>query len=204
MTDSPLPEPLHTLAQIPIESFNLSEKALARLKWHGITQVSNCVLFFYNDVQGNIVEEDETLAIIMYGDIRNGMIEQGYWDTVLDDAIWQCIEQHKLYHYSQGKMIVRMHGQDVNLYAIPVEALGLSDQANERLREAYLKRIGDCVHYSLRNLKKDSKDRFGLETLRDLAGASQRIIDFIKLIYVEMEPRLMELGYWRFVEENLD
>src|SRR5687768_13742071 len=77
MSIDALPELLQQLDHIPIERLGLSDKALSVLKWHGITNLLTCIVFFYHDAH-HTSHDWSKLVAFMYDEVEPNMKIHGY------------------------------------------------------------------------------------------------------------------------------
>jgi hypothetical protein len=200
-----LPEHLERLKQISIDTLGLSENTEAILKFYGFTDFLDCIRFFFEMTLYTYAEIIDTWprhVILLFDEVKPKLIAAGYWDLVLDADMQRTLDEYKWHisHQKRAQRVAHWQGRDQNLYEIPFEHLGLSDPPFEVRRR--MKSIGNCIDHFLYLLNDDSS--YWLEVGKGADRTANRPLDFEEYMLGVAQPRLMELGYWAFVEKHVD
>ena len=202
-----LPANLERLRQIPIDTLDLSEGTQALLKWFGMTSILDCIMFFY-EIGGytylDIIDPWPRLFLLLFGEVKPQLIEAGYWSLIMDDDMRHLLDEYRYYilHEKGHQRVVNWQGRDHNLYEIPVEQLGLSD-----VRIAVHRRftsVGACIDYFLYHLGESSKYWLDIGFYEDSDEAASKPLSFEEYMLRIVQPRLVEMGLWAFVDKYID
>jgi hypothetical protein len=196
----PLPEQLERLRQISIDTLGLSESTQAVLKFYGLIDVPDCIAFFYDAAHNTDAGRPWTrLFGLMFSEVKPALIAAGYWHLVLDAEVWRIFNE-QIYEPPR-RMIVRWQGQDIDLHEISLEQLGLYDAP---LTVRFFNDIGGCINYFLYSLSSNSRYSLKINKYNNHYGESEPGPEFDEYMWGLVQPRLVEMGLWAFVEEHLD
>jgi hypothetical protein len=209
-----LRQTMNQLVNTPIEALGISETALRILKWHGYTQVWNCVQWFIQEADGKA--PPPRLHSVMRDEIAPKLKEQGLWDHVLNDE-FQRVSRNPLLGFKRPlKKIVTWDGEDVDLYQVSVEVLGLPRQTLALLTHNGFSNIGRWLDFFIANQNRPLLHRDSFKTIgrwldffianqnrpllhRD-SFKTEELAEHLRLVFDVLEPALKQKGYWRFVE----
>jgi hypothetical protein len=201
----PYPDHLERLKHISIDTLGLSESTLALLKWNGLTHVLDCIAYFYKNAQEiGGANPWPTLFRAMFGDVKPALIMAGYWDLVLDADVWQAFAEQN--YPASRQSIARWQGKDQDLGKIPIEALGLSDLPPE-LHQYFDSNVGDCLRHFIFLFSFNSGYWLAVNQYDEYLKAVElhdMAPDLEAYQFGVLLPRLVELGYWRLIEERMD
>jgi hypothetical protein len=189
-----LRQTMNQLVNTPIEALGISETALRILKWDGHTRVWNCVHWFIQEADGKA--PPPRLHSVMRDEIAPKLKEQGLWDHVLNDE-FQRVSRNLLLGFKRPlKKIVTWDGEDVDLYQVSVEVLGLPRQTLALLTHNGFSSIGRWLDFFIANQNRPLLHRDSFKT--------EELVEHLRLVFDVLEPALKQKGYWRFVEEHVD
>jgi hypothetical protein len=201
MGTMPLPEHLERLKEVSIDTLGLSQSTQALLKWHGITHVLDCIAFFCLLARHREVSDPwPRLFRLMFGDVREALIAAGYWELVLDTDVWRSIDEDQ--YDIADQRIVCWHGQDQDVYKISVRQLSLSEMPHELTRR--FANIGQCINYFLILLSGNPSHWLDIGIYNDTDKPADESFSLNKYLFRVVQPRLVEMGFWSFVEEHVD
>jgi hypothetical protein len=202
-----LPEQIERLKQISIDTLNLSESTSALIKWFNFTSILDCIVYFSEAAHYTyfeVIDPWPRLYLLLFGEVKPKLIAAGYWDLVMDTEMGRLLDEYRYYisHQKREQRIVRWQGREQNLYDIPFEPLGLSHPPNEVHRR--FASIGACIDYFFYQLGENPKYWLDIGTYKasDETAGEPLALDAYMLRVAQ--PRLVELGYWRFVEDYID
>jgi hypothetical protein len=196
----PLPEHLERLKHISIDTLDLSESTTAILKWYGITSILDCLVFFYKSAHQREIENSWLkLFAVMFGEVKPVLIAAGCWDLVLDADVWQVFREQR--DKTPRRRIVRWQSRDQDLYEIPIEQLGIP---NPPADGHFFTNVGQWIDHFQALLKGFSGYVYWLQIGMSLNSTAAEFLSVREYVFGIMQPRLVELGYWTFVEDHID
>jgi hypothetical protein len=184
-------ETLQRLYEILIETLGLSEKALRHLKSAGITSIADCVRFYFNCAHYRRDESVSRLWLFMYGEVEPKLQDHGYWSHVLNAEIWDILSDQV--NDRPRKMIVMWQDEEKDLYQVPIEELGLSDDVREAVRIFNLKTIGQWLHEYCDEYP--SFHEYGESYIAD---------DLYSMMLREILIKVQEQDGWYFIADKFD
>lgn len=199
----PLPDNLERLKHISIDTLGLSDSTSALLKWYGVISLLDCIAVFHGTVyRRDAGELWPRLFRRLFGEVKTQLVGAGYWEMLLDAEMWRALNTHQMDIYLQRskRRVVRWQDQDQDLYELPIERLGIPEPpANASL---YFTSIGECIDHFQYLLKSFSD--YWLQIGIDVDSADAKSLSVDEYIFGLVQPRLVGLGYWAFVEDYLD
>jgi hypothetical protein len=195
-----LPEHLERLKHISIDTLGLSESTEVVLKWYGLTHVLDCISQVYITIRFRRNSDPwPRIFMLLFGEVRLKLIAAGHWDLVMDAEVWRIL--HEQTYQPPIQRIVHWQGRDQDLYAIPLEQLGLYDAPFE---VRFLKDIGACINHFLYDLSSNSKHSLKIDKYNNPYREPEPDREFDEYMWGQVQPRLVEMGLWTFVEAHLD
>jgi hypothetical protein len=197
----PLPDNLERLKEVSIDTLDLSQSTQALLKWYGYTSILDCIAFFC--VMSQVIDVSRRWPKhlrVLFAEVEPALITAGYWELVLNAEVWHFFREQ--YHPLNNRRVACWQGRDINLYEIPLEQLGIADVSPSVCEQ--LNSIGRCVDHFVSVLSYDSQQWLEIEKHKNYDGSAYEPHEFHKYVFGLVQPRLVELGYWRFVEEHVD
>jgi hypothetical protein len=197
-----LPEYLERLNEISIGTLDLTESTQADLKWRGITQVLDCIAFFYTRSQEDdrgIYRVVTGLFRLMFSEVKPALIAAGYWELVLDTQVWRIFREQN--YETPPRKVVCWQGRDVDLYELPFEQLGLSDVPAEISQR--FESVGDCISYFYMCLTRELSFRLEIEKNKGVDRPAVETLHFDGYLCWVVQPRLAELGCWALIEADV-
>jgi hypothetical protein len=198
-----LPDHLERLKHISIDTLDLPESTQAFLKWYGITHVLDCIAFFYRLAhERNASRPWSRLFGLMFDEVKPALMAAGYWDLVLDAEVWHALKRHRYIRGRLDRKIVHWQGKDQNLYKIPLDRLGLADVP--ALAKRYIGSIGKCLNHFIHALRNDPEYWAEIDQNNDHYKEAVPEYGLNDYLWGVMQPRLVKLDLWAFVEEHID
>jgi hypothetical protein len=181
------------LFKTAIETLGLSDKTIAALKRVDINSVGDCLRFFiqtrneypqdrheYADKLPEFIQTKSHVPFFafMFLEVEPALKKHGYWEYIEDETKWHTLKPRV--NYSMYDNPTRA---DRYLDEIPVEFLGLSDEAVSRLNSTEITTVGECIiGYS--------------HVLTDPMTVAHQLFPILD----EVEDKMKEHGFWSFVE----
>jgi len=198
-----LPDNLERLRQISIDTLGLSESTSAFLKWYGITSILDCIAVFHGTVyKRDAGELWPRFFRLLFGEVKTQLIAAGYWQMISDSEMWRALDEHHedIYLQRSKRRVAHWQGRDQDLYELAIEQLEVpKPPAGASL---YFTSIGECIDHFQYLLKSFSD--YWLQIGIDLDSTDAESLSVNEYIFGLVQPRLVVLGYWTFVEDYLD
>jgi hypothetical protein len=196
----PYPDHLERLTHISIDTLGLLESTQAVLKFYGLIDVLDCIAFFYESAHNTEAGQPwSRLFMLMFTEVKPALVAGGYWELVLDAEVWRILREQN--YESPPRMIVCWQGKDINLYEILLGSFSVPDELfYQEMRR--LNTIGESINSFLVLFRTDHQS--WLQIGRDIDGTVARPLYDNDYLFGLVQPRLVELDYWRFVEEHVD